>query len=386
MPLTTPRALIASDSTIARDPRVLKQLRWLAELGWHVDTLGRGPKSAEAFGEHYTMPTRPLAARLFAHFLLPNRQRHTVLVDSTIPAELRSPPAQSGYDLVIVNEIELLPWFVRTHSLLVAASGHAHLDLHEYSPSQQTGFLYRLVFRRYRNWLIAFIPSPVFASRSVVAEGIAKLYVALFGFAEPAVVRNAPPYVEQDPSPVDDNHIRLVHHGVASGARALDLLIDAVALTDNRFSLELMLVGKAGDIDALRKHAKRLGAVVTFRTPVSVHEISRALNEYDIEVIFYPPTSENMRFSLPNKFFEAVQGRLALVTGQSPEMAGVIKQYGNGIVVDGWSATDLAAALNKLTAENITAMKLASTIAANDLSSEMEKDRFLAALGLGEDV
>jgi len=380
--LTPGRVLVASDSNIARDPRVLKQIRWLVELGWVVDTLGRGDQAESVNGTHFAMPRRSIVTRVLSYFFLPNRAKYRVLIESTIPSSLRTGIGEPRYGLAVLNEIELLPWFVPLRHQLLGEGAQAHLDLHEYAPSQRAGLLYWLVFRRFRAWLIEYIPSPAFDSRSVVATGIARLYAELFGIAEPAVIRNAPAFVDQIPTVVDANNIRLVHHGVASASRSLDLLIDAVSLAGAHVSLELMLVGPPAALDPYRHRASRSRAGITFREPVAVHEIAKALNEYDLEVIFYPPKSENLRFSLPNKFFEAIQGRIGVVVGESPEMAAIVKKYGNGLVVPGWSTADLAAGLRSLTAESVTAMKASSNSAAADLSAESEQKRFVTALGL----
>jgi len=380
--MAPPRALVASDSPIARDPRVLRQVEWLAELGWAVDTIGRGDSPREVTGEHFTMPRRSTLIRVLAYVLLPNPAKYRALITSTIPAPLREGVAGGIYDLVVLNEIELLPWFVDIKDRLVRPGGRAHLDLHEFAPSQRSGLAYRLVFKRFRDWLIAFIPSPAIDSRSTVATGIARLYAELFNIDEPSVVRSTPAFVDQKPSPVAADHIRLVHHGVASSTRSLDLLIAAMVLAEDRFTLDLMLVGPEHALAPLRSLAEPLGDRVKFRPPVDVRDIATAINEYDAELIFFPPLTENLRFALPNKFFESVQGRLAIITGKSSEMVEIIEHYGNGLVVDGWGASDLADALNSLDAESVVRMKNASDAAAAELSSAAEKARFVESLGL----
>ncbi|MGV8884416.1 MAG: glycosyltransferase [Microbacteriaceae bacterium] len=377
-----PRALVASDSPIARDPRVLRQVRWLTDLGYTVDTLGRGPKAPEVSGTHYAMPRRAVAVRTLSYLLLPNPVKYRTLITSTIPTPLREGAAGGIYDLVVLNEIELLPWFVAVKARLVRAGGRTHLDLHEFAPSQRSGLAYRLVFKRFRDWLVSFIPLPEIDTRSTVAGGIARLYTELFAIDALSIIRSTPDYVDQQPSPVDPQRIRLVHHGVASATRGLDLLITALSLADKRFTLDLMLVGSDDALAPLKRLAEPLGERVTFRPPVDVRDIATAINQYDAELIFFPPVTQNLRFALPNKFFESVQGRLAIITGESSEMVEIVEQYGNGLVVHGWTAADLAAALNSLDAASVTAMKRASDAAAHDLSSQSERARFVAALGL----
>jgi glycosyltransferase involved in cell wall biosynthesis len=369
------RALVVSDSRIAGDPRVLRQIRWLRGAGWSVDTLGRGPQP-DGSDRHFAMPKPSALTRGLAYLLLPPSLTYRHVIESTIPAGA----ADGGYDLVVFNEIELLPWFERVHARLLAAGGRAHLDLHEYAPSQRVGLVHRLIFKRYRDWMVRFVASPLIASRTTVANGIARLYADRFGIPLPSIVRSTPAFADQAPSPVEPGRIRLIHHGGVALQRGLGLLVDAMSHLDERFTLELMLVGSPDAIGDLRRQAAPLGDRVTFRDPVPVDEVATALNGYDAEIIFFPPVTENLRFVLPNKFFEAVQGRLALVIGPSVEMVELVEQYGNGVVADGWTAVELAAAIGSLDEDRVRELKAGSDRAAHDLSAEREGARFLAAL------
>ena len=62
-------------------------------------------------------------------------------------------------------------------------------------------------------------------------------------------------------------------------------------------------------------------------------------------------------------------------------MVPFVREHGFGAVVDGWSAEDLAGALNALTVEEIVGMKQAAHHAAAELSTQGEAPRFLAAVG-----
>jgi glycosyltransferase involved in cell wall biosynthesis len=111
-----------------------------------------------------------------------------------------------------------------------------------------------------------------------------------------------------------------------------------------------------------------------------MEEVPRVLNAYDAEVVYFPPRTTNLEFTLPNKYFEAVQGRLAVITGDSPSLVAEIVKRQNGVVVHGWSAEALARGINSLTAEQIYAAKKNSHSAAGTLSSDTDRARFLACL------
>lgn len=141
-----------------------------------------------------------------------------------------------------------------------------------------------------------------------------------------------------------------------------------------------MLVGSDETINKYRDHAAGLEGRVHFVPPVPMQTLAQAINDYDLEVMFYPPLNKNLEFALPNKLFEAVQGRLGLVIGESPAMTDLIHQYDNGVVVSGWTGEDLARALNALTEREVHRMKDASSAAARELSAETESAIFFAAV------
>jgi glycosyltransferase involved in cell wall biosynthesis len=364
-------------STVRSDARVTKQIRWLEAAGYRVDVLSRGPEHPDATGRAFTIgePTKRL--HFIFNALLPWPLRFQGGVGRYLPAdELRG----QQYDLILVNDLHLLPWAVK--AIPAMANGPVVLDLHEVYSGNGTGIQQKLLIGPYDDWLLKFINSPVFTNYQTVAEGIADLYRDQYGIARPAVIRNVAPYEELEPSPVDPDNILLVHHGYASVERGIDLMLDASLLLEPRFHLILMVLGDDRMLAPLRAHPAVVAGRAELREPVGVTEVARALNAYDLELIFFPPRFENNTFALPNKFFESVQGRLGVVIGQSPEIVGFVRDHQLGIVIDGWKPADLAAALNALSADEIAALKQGSASAAKELSTVGEGPRFLAALGL----
>src|SRR5690606_27561845 len=115
-----------------------------------------------------------------------------------------------------------------------------------------------------------FVTSKAITSRSVVSPGVASLYSRHFSIPAPVVIRNIPDFVDQAPSSVDPDNIKLVYHGSAAPMRRVDLVVEAMRHIDSRFSLHLMLVGSAKWVDLLKEQAKPLGARVSFLSPVDV--------------------------------------------------------------------------------------------------------------------
>ena len=100
-------------------------------------------------------------------------------------------------------------------------------------------------------------------------------------------------------------------------------------------------------------------------------------NEYDIGLYLLRPANFNNRFALPNKFFEFVQGRLAVAIGPSPEMARIVHEYGLGIVAEDFTPETLAQELNNLDPPAIAGFKQAAHAAADELCAERNEGVFL---------
>jgi hypothetical protein len=62
-------------------------------------------------------------------------------------------------------------------------------------------------------------------------------------------------------------------------------------------------------------------------------------------------------------------------------MAEIVREFGNGVIVHGWSAADLAGALEPLSGARVAELKQASHRAADVLNAEHERRAFLAAVG-----
>jgi glycosyltransferase involved in cell wall biosynthesis len=379
------KVLIACWSNLAGDPRIQRQISWLSAAGWQVDTLGEGPHPHPSVSEHFAMTEAPRWTRNKLGLVLlltvfPYRKRFDALVGSRFPYEVTRRAESGHYDVIVTNDIEFLPWSVRTGSTPGGRRTHHHLDLHEFHIDHLLpGTSAKALVTPYYLWTRRLISSPVFRSRTTVAAGIADLYATKFGIPKPAVVRNCPDFIALDPQPVRTDRVGLLYHGSAAWERGLGPLMDSLSELDDRFHLTLMLTGSPEVRAELAARVSTQPLKASIVPPVPMDEISRRINDFDLEVMLYPPTDENLLLALPNKLFEAVQGRLGLVIGHSPSMQGVVEEFSNGLIVDGWDGTALARALNATTSAEIERMKAGSAAAASVLNSAHEGRAFLAA-------
>jgi hypothetical protein len=268
------------------------------------------------------------------------------------------------HDVVVANDVETVPVAV---GLRPRAGVHA--DLHEYSSRQNEERLaWRLVVGPYVRFLVRRWVTRA-DSTTTVGPAIAAEYRREFGL-EPGVVVNAPPYADLSPTPVG-RPLRLVHHGNAVPER-LETMLAAMARVTSGATLDLYLVDADDGYVARLRERYPAGGPVRVHDPVPTAEIVRTLQHHDVGVYSLPPISFNFRYALPNKLFDFVQARLALVVGPSPEMAAVVREHHLGVVTDGFTPESLALTIDALTPDAVAGWKAASSAAAQTLSAEAQ--------------
>lgn len=371
MSAVRPRILSISLSPLIGDARVLRQLSVLARHG-HVTSLGYGPKPdvvdahLQVEGGLASLPqTLTGVARLAI-------RAHTAS-ELAAPAVRRAVElvGDEHFDLVVANDARVL---ALAHH--VAKGAPVWADMHEWAPEERTHVLsWRLLVAPFMTHLCRrYLPQA--AAVTTVGGRIADLYREHFG-VEARVMRNSSPFQDFAPSsgPADDDApVRLVHSGAAIGGRSLETMIDVVRGLDARFSLDLFLVPGGDGGKYLRQLRERAAddARIRFRDPVAPGELPTTLNEYDVGVFWIPPTHTNARLTLPNKFFDFVQARLAVAVGPSVEMADLVREYDLGAVSTGFTVAECRESLLGLDAAKIRAAKQAANAAARQLSFETD--------------
>lgn len=362
------KILCVSFSPIHADSRVLRQLEVLREHG-EVTTVGYGP-APEGVARHIEVPERASSLPQTPLGVLKLALRMHRSVELTAPGEkaVLDEVVNSGpYDLVVANDARAFP-------LAFAAAGSAPVlaDMHEWAPEERaTVFVWRVLVGPYMQHLCeAYLPRA--AAVISVSAGLAGLYTERFGVAT-EVVRNAADFRDAAPSPVDPTSIRLVHSGTADAERNIMELIEAVELLGDRFTLDLYLLEVPGG--HLHQIKTRAAATprVTVHDPVPPDTLPSVLNQYDLGVFLYPLKTLSHLYHLPNKFFDFVQARLGLVFSPAPEIDAHIGEYGLGIITADTTAEALVSALRDLTADDVTAFKLAADRSARALSSEPDR-------------
>lgn len=368
-----PKLLILSFSPIAGDARVLKQVRHFVDA-YEVTTCGYGETPA-GVARHIRIPDDKLQNDFFPPTLALRLYAATYWRTSAV-AWCRDNLDPGEWDVVLANDVETVPL-----ALTLGAAHGVHADLHEYTPKLRTeNPKWMRWLSPYYRWLCRRHVSRA-SSWTTVGQGLAQQYQRDFGFL-PGVVTNAAPYWDLPLTPVSAP-LRLVHSGAGLRNRKLDIMLDAVALARNEFTLDLYLTPNDPPyIDELISRGADVGGI-RVHDPVPYDELIPTLNRYDVGVFVLPPVNFSYRWALPNKIFDFIQARLAIVVGPSPEMGSIVAGHRLGLVAADFTAQSLADALDTLTADAVTMYKSASAAAATELNADSQVavwDRAIAAL------
>jgi glycosyltransferase involved in cell wall biosynthesis len=362
------RILVLTYTPFSQEPRALKQVRFLKD-SHDVTTAGFGPAPFHDV-PHFEIP--PLApqrwgvfGRLIAAALLVLRLYSFLPSLNALDRETKRLLGDKQWDIVIGHDLKALD-----ASLALSPSQGVVLDLHEYAPRQEEhSLLWRLLIAPYFRWMCRN-RVPLVDEVVTVSQGIADEYKERFGFDSTLVV-NATPYAELATGKVG-SPLRLVHSGGVAVQRRLDIMIEGVRATNANVTLDLYLVGGNSPVLAHLKELAGDDPRIRFREPVPYADLVTTLNRYDVGLSIFPPTTFNLAWCLPNKFFDFVQARLGVIVGPSPEMARFVDDFGIGLVLSDFEPSSLASALEGLTGQQVASWKKESADHASELSSESQ--------------
>jgi hypothetical protein len=375
-------ALILAHRFLPSSPRALKEIAWLQEKNWTVDSAGIG-SAPPITGHHYPIRLPPFFLRV-AFYLVPNmRLRFHLLYGQYFPKELSA--GLWRYDLIIVHEPTFLPLpSLRTEVFRRWGAG-VIIDLHEnHVGSLSRNKIEEWVFEKYRRWEFSHFKSLVRSTSSgisltTVSAEIASEFEESVGVL-PAVLRNSPALVRQEPSKVDGREIRLVHHGVGTNYRGIEESIKAMRDLPPKFNLTFYLVSTRVYITKVKIMALLLGvgSRVRFMKPVPTHKLATEINAYDLALVVIPPVTPNEEMAVPNKLLESIQGRLGLIVGPNSAMSKIVRDHKLGIVLGGWTSADIVDGLSKLSSEAVTLFKMNSHRVSGEYSSKIDNQIFLS--------
>lgn len=341
------KVLVLSLDTITGDPRPTRLVNFLRQQGALV-TLQE--KSGVKYSSSWSSKLRSRSAAIWRRVLLvcqlvilPIDRRFVLFgwLSGAAQVVRRVKQDIACFDLIVLESYQLLP-------LVVGRGGDRRVvaDLREFYPAQhEDQFTFRILRRPVINKLLS-IYLPRCCSLLTVSDSVATAYLESFG-VRTCVIESRSDLAPKSVVRPRDSIVRMVHHGVANRNRRLDTLIDLKRELGPEFELHLYLVGNDKYQRWLQDYASSLTGVY-FHQPVEFENIPSVMASYDVGLCYFYPTTRNLLWCLPNKFFEYVCAGVPIVSGPSPSMARYIKQYGLGSTSAAFSSSSLADAVRQL--------------------------------------
>jgi glycosyltransferase involved in cell wall biosynthesis len=370
---------VLSFTSIDSDHRVLRTIATLAGRGYKVTAIGFGqqpPADCDfiplpAPGSHSAQRTAILltqapagliaASAVPLHFL---RRHHRAARQALLALQP---------DIVHANDCQTLP--------AAAAAKRAFrtrivYDSHEFATEEHADNMrWRLVAQRHvreiERRFIGTVDKVI-----TVSDGIAEDLRTLYGLPEtPTVVRNTPAYQAISPREISGPR-HLLFHGIMKGGRSIEATISALRHLPDAV-LTLRGDGAPAYLAKLRSLARdpAIGGRVTFEAAVPASDVVPRAAEAHIGIFCAPLETRHNRFALPNKIFEYLMAGLAVVVTAGTDLADLVARYGVGVTASAATPEAIAAAINRISPEELHLMRGRALVAARELSWEHERDK-----------
>ena len=209
-----------------------------------------------------------------------------------------------------------------------------------------------------------------------VSDGIAEDLQALYALPDlPTVVRNTPPY-QTVPFKEASGPRHLLFHGIMKGGRGIEATISALRHLPDTV-LTLRGNGAPAYLATLRNLAAEpaLAGRVTFEAAVTAADVVPRAAEAHIGIFCAPIETRHNRFALPNKIFEYLMAGLAVVVTAGTDLADLVARYGVGVAASASTPEAIAAAIERISPNELHLMRGRALAAARELSWEHERNK-----------
>lgn len=370
------RALIICEGKITRLGRVRRTIELLQEMDAEISSLSDELSIDYPFARQFLLPkmSASLFPRVFRFLLkilrrlIPNFGIQVAITRKITGFTTEIIPLGQTWDLIIIEHIDFLPVACE---LKEKQKAKLVFDIRDFYPREfEKYFLFRFLEASYRKAVFNNLLEKCDAV-ATVSYGLVDALEQDYGI-KAHLVRSMPMFENHPVVPVKENVIRIVHHGSANADRLLGETIKLVEKLDKRFTLDLYLVGNSNDILKLKQIAGNNSAI-RFNDPVPFDCLIGTLNQYDIGIFFWEPTTFNIKYCLPNKLFEFIQARLMIISTPLPDILRLVNEHKCGLILPSFDLNESVEFINNLTAPNVVEAKKASDLAASKLCFQQEK-------------
>ncbi len=256
-------------------------------------------------------------------------------------------------DFILAHDVQTV-WLASR----LAPPTRVAIDLPEISASQnESSLVWRLTWGR--QFTFQTHQARSCARRfSTVSRGLQKLFSERFKISTDFLPNMPGMSVDFRFSLSEKGPIRLVHTGAAIPSRGLETMIDAVSQVAEVFSLDLYLTFNSSRYQKTLTEYASLLPNIRICEPVRQSDLLTLINAYDAMLIFVAPTNSNQRYCLPNKFFDAIQARVPIISGPTPDIVQIVENEKLGWITNGFDTNSLRSTLNCLSRKDLKDISL----------------------------
>lgn len=174
----------------------------------------------------------------------------------------------------------------------------------------------------------------------------------------------------------------IAYGGRITTSRGIEETLDALALLPDSIHFVLLGYGEADYLATLhtRIEALRITARVHFVGAVPSDQVSAALADADLSVVFVRPICLSYEFSLPNKLFESIHAGLPIAAADLPDTAAIVREHGVGEIFEVDNPDQIARAMAATMAAVLAdphRYRVAAEVAATSLIWQHEEQELL---------
>ena len=355
------KIIVSVISDLVTDQRVQRECNTLRKIGYEVLLIGRKSDRKFLLNElpYETIRFYNLFSRGPQMYLMFNLQLFFYLLFSKA-------------DILWANDLDtLLPNYTiaRLKKMKLVYDSHEYFTESVYKKSS------RKVWQRLENYLFPRLKNVI-----TVNDSIKKVYEDRFGIPV-TVIRNVP---YQQRNKENDKNIVLPKDKKI-------LIIQGMGLNENRGAEEavemmqflpgnfiLYFIGSGTILNKLKQRVSELGleTKIIFVDPLPYEQMLEYTRQSFLGLIFEKiETSDEHRFSLPNKFFDYLHAGIPVLSSDAPEIKKIIEKYDVGDFITSFNPKEIAEKVISISKDEKTYQrwKLNTAVASAALNWENEQ-------------
>ena len=373
------KALVITLTNFIDDPRPRRNHEIFSELGYSMEIISyRFKSNTSNFNQKLILKKKKgyYNRVLFLLIVLLNNVLKFKFLDKIAlqfefnSLDLSDYLSQRNYNVIIIEDLKLVPLVInkKKNSKII-------FDAREYYPKQfENSFVFKLIESKF-NFRLCYNYLKKTDLILTVSRKIQQEYSNKFN-VDVKLIMSAPKFNETVINDINSNKIKIVHHGMANRNRQIEKMINCFKSFNDNFIFDLFLVGDNKYIEELKLIASDCQRI-QIKNPIKHDQIVKTLSSYDIGFFYVEPSTFNLKYCLPNKFFEFIQARLAILTGPSSEMSFLIDKYKIGMYSKKFDTNEIIELVNNMTLDNLKTYKKNTHFAAQNLCFELEKEKLI---------